>query len=115
MYAVKKLTVIGRVQNQESDVERITRENHARRMASEEAMAWEDFFEAKTQKEAKERNRKAWLHLAAFSSYASFGFALSMTAFCAAMNNLEGLSKSVAFLSLSLIASLICAERLTRC
>lgn len=115
MYAVKKLTVIGRPQSKEDDVERITRENHSRCRAFAEAKAWDEFFEAKAQKEAKERNRRAWLHLAAFASYASFGFALSMTAFCAAMNNLAGLSKSVAFLSLSLIASLICAERLNRC
>lgn len=115
MYAVKKLTVIGRPQSKEDDVERITAENHRRRTASDEVKAWNKFMEEKARKEASAARRRTWLHFATFASYASFGFALSATAFFAALNDLDALSGSVAFLSLTLIASLFCAERLNRC
>lgn len=114
MYAVKKLTVIGRTQSKEDDVERITAENHRRRREIEEANAWEQFMADRERKADRAATIRSWMLVCTVCSFTLFGVAISMTAFLAAMGDMGHLSASTVFLCVSLIAGLICAAKLER-
>lgn len=114
MYANKKLIVIGRTQPKVDDVERITAENHRRRMAAEEANAWAQFAEERERKSKKAASRRVSMLYATCFSFAIFGASASATAGFMALGANELMSGSLLVLIISAASSLCCAALLER-